>query len=175
MIESVANATAKLDEAGFYLSLMDRIEMERSSLTDDRQPEKEFGYLLSAFLNSCYSCIEYLAREKDNEKAVVDFKKSHPDFYKSGSNGGWRTQAVHYRPVTPQHDGYIPPPGNNAILRFREKATPNHVGGRVEIRFGPGSFYFTSNEPQNSICDLCAEHISHIKNLISLCALRANN
>lgn len=175
MIEFVVNSIAKLDEANFYLSLMDRIEIERSSLTDDRQPEKEFGYLLSAFLNSCYSCIEYLAREKSNEKDVVNFKKSHPEFYKSGRDGGWRTQAVHYRPVTPEYEGYIPPPGNNAIIRFREKSMLNRAGGRVVLKFGPGRFYFTAGNPQNSICDLCAEHVCKVKSLVELCASRYEN
>lgn len=170
MGDATMNAREKLDEACFFLRLMDKIEMDRSSLTNERPPEKEFAYLLSALLGACYSSIEHLARERLNEPSVVSFKRSHPEFYKSGASGGWRTQAVHFRPVNPQHDGYIPPPGNNVILRFRKEAEPIRDGAHVELRFGSGRFYFSPSGPQNSICDLCSEHILQIQKLIDACA-----
>jgi hypothetical protein len=111
---------------------------------------------------------------KQNEpykETVKSFKKQHPDFYASGSEGGWRTQAVHFRPVEPEHDGYIPPPGNNVIMRFR--GTKPYVpppGNAVDFSFGSaGSFYFSADGAQNSICNLCAVHLSELKGFVDSC------
>lgn len=164
------NAMVKLDEALFYLELMDKAEMERSTLTG-RETEVEFSYLLSAFLNACYSSLEHLKQDKANPKTVKAadaFQKRHPTFYKSGQNGGWRVQAVHYRPLTPGHDGYIPQPGHNAILRFREK-WQTHQGNQVPLSFGPGAFYFSDESPQNTICDICAMHFHELKSFVQSC------
>lgn len=120
MNSTLANANQKIDEAQFYLTLMDKIEMERASLTKEREAKTEFSYLLSAFLNACYSCTGHLEQNEQYKETAKGFRKKHPNFYASGSEGGWRTQAVHFRPVEPQHDGYIPPPGNNVIMRFRD-------------------------------------------------------
>lgn len=169
MSSFIDNALVKLDEAAFYLALMDKLELERASFTDTRKPEIEFSYLLSALLNACYSCTEHLIRNRVNHDLIKRFRDSHPNFYKSGSDGGWRTQAVHFRPVNPQHDGYIPPPGNNVILRFREKAKPHKPGEPIKLSFGAGSYYFTDTGPQNSICNLCSQHLSYIQKLIRDC------
>lgn len=170
MSDAVTNANQKFDEAGFYLNLMDKIELERSSLTRGREASLEFSYLLSAFLNACYSCTEHLKQNKSNQDFIKQFRHRYADFYASGPNGGWRTQAVHFRPVTPGHDGYIPPPGNNAILRFREpQPYISPKGDSVNFQFGPGSFYFSKGSAQNSICDICAVHLNDLKCLISLC------
>lgn len=168
---AVGNAREKLDEALFYLKLMDRIEIGRSSLTDGRQPATEFSYLFSAFLNACYSCTEHLRQNKSNLDELKKFRVSHRDFYSSGPNGGLRTQTVHFRPVTPGHDGYIPPPGDNVIIRFREEQPYSPPSGEaVNLSFGPGSFYLSSDKPQNSICDICAVHVSEIQALIGKCS-----
>lgn len=165
------NAKQKLDEAYFYLQLMDRIEMDRHSLTPDRDPKTEFSYLLSAFLNACYSSTEHLKQETANVEIVKQFRTRHSEFYGSGPNGGWRTRAVHFRSVEPSHDGYIPPPGNNVILRFRDTrpAEPQN-GSSTTLTFGPGNFYFSDQGPQNSICDLCAVHLGQLRELVHGCA-----
>lgn len=170
MSSALNNAKEKFDEALFYLKLMDRIETERSSLTEGRQPVTEFSYLLSAFLNSCYSCTEHLRQNKSNHDEVKKFRDSHRDFYSSGPNGGLRTQAVHFRPVTPGHDGYIPPPGDEVIIRFREELSPKPPSSdAVNISLGPGNFYLSNDKPQNSICNICAVHASEIRALIGRC------
>lgn len=161
------NAMVKLDEASFYLELMDKAEVERSTLTG-RETEVEFSYLLSAFLNACYGCIKQLLQDEAHKDAVKAFQKDHPNFYKSSPNGGWRTQSVYFRPVTPSHDGYIPPPGHNAILRFRKK-WQTHEGNQVPLSFGPGAFYFSDESPQNTICDICAMHLPELKSLVQSC------
>lgn len=165
------NARQKLDEACFYLKLMDKIEIGRRPLTEGRATEQEFSYLLSAFLNACYSCGEHLKQNSESISNVKKFRKSHPEVYESGPDGGWRTIAVHYKPVNPAHEGYFPPPGNNVIFRFRETEpyTPPKTGELINVNFSPGSFYFSTNSVQNSICDLCAEHIEELNKLIRSC------
>lgn len=164
------NAKQKLDEAWFYLQLMDRIEMGRQSLTANRDPKKEFSYLLSAFLNACYSSTEHLKQEKANVVTVKQFCTEHSEFYGSGPNGGWRTKVVHFRNIEPAHDGHIPPPGNNVILRFREtRSGEPQDGNSIPLKFGPGKFYFSDRGPQNSICDLCAVHLGDLRVLVNNC------
>lgn len=171
MNAATSNARQKLDEAKFYLQLMDRVEMARHPLTESRDPKTEFFYLLSAFLNACYSCTEHLKQQKTNVDVVKQFRTKHSDFYASGPNGGWRTRAVLFRNVQPGHDGYIPPPGNNVILRFRDvgPAKPQN-GGAITLAYGPGNYYFSDDGPQNSICDLCAVHLGQLRELIDSCA-----
>lgn len=165
------NAKQKLDEAYFYLQLMDRIEMGRHSLTANRDPKTEFSYLLSAFLNACYSSTEHLKQEKANVEVVKQFRIKCSEFYGSGPNGGWRTRTVHFRNVEPAHDGYVPPPGNNVIIRFRDTspAEPQN-GGSIALKFRHGNYYFSDQGPQNSICDLCAVHLGQLRELINGCA-----
>lgn len=168
-MEPEENASTKVDEARFYLELMDQIEVRRQPLTSERNPSTEFSYLLSALLNACYSCTEHLKQRKCNRKRVATFKKEHSEFYAAGPNGGWRTQAVHFKSVAPASDGYHPPPGDNVILRFRDKMEPGASGKSANLSFGPGSFYFSTAGQQNSICDLCAVHVHQLQELVRSC------
>lgn len=170
MENAIPNANEKLDEAHFYLSLMDKIETSRTSFTKDRGAEQEFSYLLSAFLNACYSTTEYLKQNQKLIEKVKSFRAFHPDFYESSKKGGLRNRATHQSPVKPSHDGYIPPPLKNVILRFRREDDP-YVPPKLgePIAFGPGNFYLSNENPQNSICDLCAIHLGEIKKLIEQC------
>ena len=169
-MEPEENALIKVDEARFYLELMDQLEMRRQPLTAERDTSAEFSYLLSGLLNACYSCTEHLKQRKANRDRVASFRKDHSQFYGSGPRGGWRTQSVHFRSVKPESEGYHPPPGNNVVLRFRERAEPAMRGNAVNLEFGHGSFYFTEEGPQNSICDLCAVHIYQLEELIKTCS-----
>ena len=170
IVEPEENASTKIDEAKFYLELMDQIEGRRQPLTNERELSVEFSYLLSAFLNACYSCTEHLKLRNSNRDRVVTFRRAHSEFYASGPNGGWRTKTVHFRNVGPTSDGYHPPPGNNVILRFREKAEPEAPGEPANLSFGPGYFYFSESGQQNSICDLCAVHIPKLQELVWSCS-----
>ena len=131
---------------------------------------KSFLNCLSAFLNACYSSLAHLEQELRLRKKVSLFKKAHQDFYahsSEGSKGGWRTQAVHFRPVDPGHDGYIPPPGDRVIIRFREKISDSKPG-EANLNF-TRMFYFYAEQPQNSICDLCAVHSHALQEFIRDC------
>ena len=165
------NARKKLDEAFFYLKLMDKIENGRNPITEGREVEQEFSFLLSAFLNACYSCGEHLKQDIDSILKVKAFRRDYPEFYESGPDGGWRTIAVHYKPVSPAYDGYFPPPGDNIIFRFRENEPyiPVKAGEPIILNFGPGNFYFSNDSAQNSICDLGALHVEKLNKLIDSC------
>lgn len=64
MEDAISNARQKIDEALFFLTLMDKVESNRVSINGEREPIQEFTYLLSAYLNACYSCGEHLKREQ---------------------------------------------------------------------------------------------------------------
>lgn len=170
MATAPSNASKKIDEAHFYLQLMTKIEVDRQSLTDKRDPAAEFSYLLSAFLNACYSTTEYLKQNQENINIIKQFRTNNSDFYGHGPNGGWRTKVVHFQNIEPTLDGYIPPPGNNVILLFQEtKQTEVRSNNSANPIFGPGKFYFSDKVPQNSICELCTVHLGQLSELINSC------
>lgn len=172
MESTVQNAKEKFDEASFYLDLMDTVEIKRSALTKNRSAEQEFSYLLSAFLNACYSVTEHLKSNALLVSKIKEFRSLHPVFYSSSHDGGLRNQSTHLKPVKPAHDGYIPPPGSNVILRFRsqgEPYIPPAPGEPINLNFSSGSFYLSTQSQQNSICDLCAVHLGEIKKFIEQC------
>jgi hypothetical protein len=162
------NARAKLKEVRFFLALMDRVEMKHEPLIPEFTAEEEFTLLLSGFLNACYTVTEYLKLDQQLRAAVKGFRHKHADFYASGPTGGWRTRAVHFVPVKPSRDGYIAPPGHNVILRFRGEHYSPPAGNRVNFDFAvSGAYYFTEQTPQNSICDLCAQHSAALASFVT--------
>lgn len=172
MESTVQNAKEKFDEANFFLDLMDTVEIKRNALTRNRSVEQEFSYFLSAFLNACYSVTEHLKSNLSLVPKIKEFRSLHPDFYGPSQNGGLRNKSTHLKPVKPAHDGYISPPGNNVILRFREQDEPYippAPGEPINFNFSSGSFYLSTESQQNSICDLCAVHLGEIKKFIEQC------
>jgi len=160
------NALEKVAEATFYLKLMDQLELKKKPLTDDFDFQTEYTYLLSGFLNACYSACEFLKQNKSYKEPVKKFVYENSFFYSSGPNGGLRTVSTHFRPVKPSVLGYIPPPANNVILRFREKQESIDPHNIV-LDFDSGSsFYLDDTAPQNPLNDKCAEHLTCLKKLI---------
>lgn len=160
------NALEKVAEATFYLKLMDQLELKKQPLTDNFDYQTEYTYLLSGLLNACYSACEFLGQNKLFRDKVKKFVYDQSFFYSSGPNGGLRTVSTHFRPVRPAKLGYIPPPNDNVILRFREKqesVDPHNV----VLDFGSSSsFYLDETSPQNSLNDKCAEHIICLRKFI---------
>ncbi|MGE6568129.1 hypothetical protein ACQKE9_06175 [Shewanella vesiculosa] len=172
MESTVQNAKEKFDEANFYLDLMDIVEDKRNALTRNRSVVQEFSYLLSAFLNACYSITEHLKSNASLVSKIKEFRSLHPLFYSSSHDGGLRNKATHLKPVKPALDGYISPPGNNLIFRFRRQSEPYIApapGEPISISFSSGSFYFSTESQQNSICDICAVHLGEINKFIEQC------
>lgn len=167
--EAVAGAREKLGEVDFFLRLMDRAELTRQPLIEGNDVIKEFTFHLSALLNACYSVVKYLVKSDSRASELASrFKQVHAKYYAYGK--GLRTIAVHFKPVKPAHHGYIPPPGNKVILRFRELQTEQQ-GNNINVDFAAtGRYYFYGDEtPQNSICDLCAVHIAALRRLVDAC------
>lgn len=166
--EAVAGAREKLCEAGFFLRLMDRSELTQRPLIDGNEVVKEFTFHLSALLSACYSVAAYLKESEPRARSLaVAFLNEHAVYYARGK--GLRTLVVHFRPVEPGHHGYIPPPGFQVILRFREPQQPvqgSQVGFDVATT---GRYYYGNNGPQNAIGDLCAVHLSALRRLIDDC------
>lgn len=160
------NALEKVAEANFYLKLMDQLELKKQPLTDNFDYQTEYSYLLSGFLNACYSACEFLKQNKSFKDKVKKFVYDHSFFYGSGPNGGLRTVSTHFRPVKPAKLGYISPPSDNVIVRFREKKEsidPHNV----VLNFGSNSlFYLDETSAQNSINDKYAEHIICLRKFI---------
>ena len=170
MEDAISNARQKIDEALFFLTLMDKVESNRVSINREREPIQEFTYLLSAYLNACYSCGEHLKREQCLVQRVQEFRNQHPDFYKSGPIGALRTTAVHYKPVIPAHDGYCPPEGK-IILRFRpsDKLSDKNRVSPITLEFPRGYFYFTNDVKQNAIWDICKIHLEKLEAFVDSC------
>jgi hypothetical protein len=167
--EALVGAREKICEADFFLRLMDRTELMRQPLIEGNDLAREFTFYLSALLNACYSVVSYL-KESDRRASelAIKFFRDHGDYY--ARRTGLRSALVHLRPLKPHHHGYIPPPGNNVILRFREPRREQQ-GGSVGFDFSvTGRYYFQDEgSSQNSIGDLCAVHIGALRRLVEDC------
>lgn len=171
-VEALAGAEAKLAEAAFYLRLMDRVERTGKALVEEGEPALEYGFLLSALLNSCYSVVSYLAESEPDLKNLADqFKREHPEYYAHAV--GLRSISVHVRPVTPAHHGYVPQPGFNVVLRHSEEDRwQPRRGFAVGLDFSKGEryYYVSGRSPQNAISDTSALHLAALKKLVVRCA-----
>jgi len=169
----IDNAKRKIDEASYFLMRMHNIEKNVDTIQSSSSREEEYGFLLSAFLNACYSTIEMLRQDSSIESVAMALRIKRRDIYKNGASGGWRTISVHYEPVAPNYEGYIPPPADNILFTFfsDENYTPPS-GDNVNFNFGENKrFYLTgnNNSSQNSLTDICSQHLSELNLLISDC------
>lgn len=172
---AVANAEHKLTEAAFFLAWMDTVESGRQVVSSIADAKIGYGYYLSAFLNACYSVIEQLkqSRVQEHRQAAHDFKKAHPGFYGRGT--GLRSRATHIHPVNPQHEGYLPPPGDVLLFRFHGKDFYRPPAGDA-LDFDSsqaGRYYFDACSPQNTIGDICSIHLGELRELVRRCRVQA--
>ena len=169
--DAILNARKKADEASFFLSLMDRVEVSRESISKEYEPEKEFTFFLSAYLNACYSSGEHLKRKDVLVNRVKEFRNLYPDFYKSGPVGAYRTTAVHYKPVEPSYDGHCPQPIGKLVLRFRpsDKILKDNRINPIPMNFPKGYFYFNSDVRQVPIWEICKIHLEKLEAFIDSC------
>jgi hypothetical protein len=102
---------------------------------------------------------------------VKEFRNQHPDFYKSGPDGAYRTTAVHYKPVEPSYDGYSPQPIGKVTLRFRpsDKIAEANKITPIQLKFSKGYYYFTNDDPQLPIWDICRIHLEELEVFIDDC------
>jgi len=138
----------KLEEAKFFLELLDSLNHRVESLTKIEDKAKEASYLFSATLNSFYSVIAIM---RDSEGvSVSSFTKNYPEIYARAKNGGERAKTVHVNHTNTAHSGYIPPSANEVNFYFRDLPkladpnknvgnsrasckTPNNVSGDLPL------------------------------------------
>jgi len=209
--EVIRNALAKFWEADYFITLMQNLECSGKGiielLTEDpwknipddhrfptRKVEKEFSYLLSAYLNACYSSSEFLKLKKICINEVKSFRKRNKNIYGSGSNGGWRTKTTHYHPVEPGYRGELEEPFNQKLQNLFDSIDEEELDleleqddakelGKYTISIEPirsggpldQSFYFDDTSPQETIISQCKEHLIDIGKLIDTCKILINS
>ncbi|HEY1090796.1 MAG TPA: hypothetical protein VGE47_06885, partial [Burkholderiaceae bacterium] len=72
---------------------------ESQSFPDRFTLEEQIAFMLSAFVNACYSVVEHVRREGRLHDLAKKFCSKHPMFYGSGPKGGIRTVTTHFRPM----------------------------------------------------------------------------
>lgn len=159
------SSSRKIEEAQFFLELLDALDERRKPLTRTGDTAKEASFLFAAVLNSFYSAVTIMRDEEGIN--VKPFTDAHPEIYARAKGGGERAKTVHVAHTDTSFSGYIPPPGNAANFRF--KATPRLVeearlAGRAEVRFGPDHYMFIDlrNRMEN-VTDFCYEHFGKLK------------
>ncbi len=132
----------KLQEAAFFIELLQALQARGSSLTHLDDSESEASFLYAAILNAFYSVVEIMRKEGHDTRA---FKAQHPMIYADGSRGGERAKTVHLSHTEVDFAGYEPPPGNQVNLTFRRppKLVPPlpRIPGRADLVFRP-EYYF---------------------------------
>jgi len=140
--ELLLKTNNKIEEAKFFLTLLERLEKSGQSLTK-RTVQDEATYLTSALMNACYSALEHLKAEvlgevgrTDGEtsrviienklgRSVNDFKTRHPEIGPKQRRISVHSCSV---PVMRQRRG-----GGWGSSRFGESTFGS--GGTVELHF----------------------------------------
>lgn len=159
------SSARKLEEAQFFLELLDALDQRRRPLTRVGDTAKEASYLFAAVLNSFYSAIAIMRDEEGIN--VKPFTDAHPEIYARAKDGGERAKTVHVKHTDTAFSGYIPPLGNAAKFRF--KATPRlveevRVPGRADLTFGPDHYMFIDlRGGLENVTDFCYEHFDKLR------------
>ncbi len=140
------SSAKKLEEAQFFLELLDALDLRRRSLTRAGDTAKEASYLFAAVLNSFYSAVAIM-RDKEGID-VKAFVAANPEIYARAKDGGERAKTVHVRHTDAAFSGYIPPKGNE--VNFNMRKTPllieeARIPGKVEFVFGPDHYMYTQH------------------------------
>lgn len=157
----------KLDEAQFFLELLDALDRRRKPLTRSGDTAKEASYLFTAVLNSFYSAIVIMRDEEGVD--VKPFVVAHPEIYARAKDGGERAKTVHFKHAEAAFSGYIPPKGNEVNFDFRkaplliEEAS---VPGMVDFAFGPDHYMFIDLRGNlEQVTQFCYNHFYQLKAL----------
>jgi len=164
------DANIKLQEALFFIELLEAIEKRQDSLTDIATLEVEASFIFSAILNSFYSVTEYVdkhikiangkEKQKEKSKEVKDFMDNFNLFYKYGI--GLRHVTVHIKHVEVDYVGYLP---QKARLNFKKQPKlirEKNNSCRGKLSFIP-YFYVKANNDLERMTDLCYEHYNQLR------------
>ncbi len=86
------SAQEKLEEAKFFLELLQTLEEKGSALTSTATSDQEASFLFSAIVNALYSAVAMLEEAEVN---LMHFRKEHAELYAIGKKGGARAVTVH--------------------------------------------------------------------------------
>ncbi|MCP1641004.1 hypothetical protein J2T41_000598 [Pseudomonas citronellolis] len=159
------SSSKKIEEAQFFLELLDVLDQRRQPLTRTGDTAKEASFLFAAVLNSFYSAVVIMRDEEGIN--VKPFTDDYPEVYARAEDGGERAKTVHIKHTDTAFSGYISPPGN--AVNFRFKVTPRlieeaHMTERVDFTFGPDHYMFIDlrNRMEN-VTEFCYEHFDKLK------------
>lgn len=147
----------KINEARFFMELINVIELSGKTLTHQKTTEEEVSYLLSAILNTFYSITE-IAGGKDN-KNVLDFRVNNMTIYGHSSNGGLRNTTVHVSHIGIDHAGNVP--SSTFIFTQKPKLVIEEENLKPEknvSKFNP-NFYIKINDKLTDVFELCFSHL----------------
>lgn len=159
------SSAKKLEEAKFFLELLDVLDHRRQPLTHDGDTAKEASYLFAAVLNSFYSTVAIMRDEEGIDvKAFVD---ANPEIYARAKNGGERAKTVHIKHTDVAFSGYIPPKGNE--INFDMRKTPllieeSRNPGKIDLVFGADHYMFIElhGKPEH-VTQFCYDHFYHLR------------
>jgi hypothetical protein len=136
------SSSKKLEEAQFFLELLDALDQRHSPLTHIGDTAKEASFLYSAILNSFYSVIAIMRDEEGiDTKAFTDL---YPEIYARAKNGGERAKTVHINHIDTAFTGTLFTKGTNfdmprcSPLLIQKERKP----GRADFVIGPKHFMF---------------------------------
>lgn len=162
-LTNMADVETKLQEAKFFLELLDALEQRGNSLTSVASAKEEASFLLSAILNSFYSVTEH-AKAIVGAERVKQFKSKFPLFY--AGKEGLRNITVHQKHIGTDHEGYIPPAGDRVRIDFRSEPKlikQNKIPGRLV--FVPYYYVIINNELVR-IIELCYDHYYQLQKFV---------
>ncbi len=155
----------KLEEAQFFLELLDALDRRRKPLTHSGDTAKEASYLFAAVLNSFYSAVAIMRDEEGID--VKAFVSAHPEIYARAKGGGERAKTVHVKHTEAAFSGYIPLKGNE--VNFDVRRTPRlieeaRVPGIVDFALGPDHYMFIELRGKlEHVTKFCYDHFYQLK------------
>jgi len=155
----------KIEEAQFFLELLDALDQRKKPLTHSSDTAKEASYLYAAVLNSFYSVIAIMRDEENID--VKPFVSRHPVIYDRAKDGGERAKTIHVKHSDTAYSGYIPPKANEVNFDFRP--TPLLIEEKksegLNIVLGPNHYMYI--DLQGELIDVtkfCYDHFYELKN-----------
>ena len=128
------SAQLKIEEAAFFLELLDAVSQRKRPLTNSGSTKKEVSFLFSAILNAFYSAMAIM-RDEENIN-VSTLRAENPEIYERAKNGGERAKTVHVSHTLPAHAGYIPPKGG-VHFNFRKAPLLIQESSKTNLNLGP--------------------------------------
>ena len=159
------SSAKKLEEAQFFLELLDALVQRARPLTRSGDTAKEASYLFSAVMNSFYATVVIMKEEEDVN--VEAFRQANPEIYATIKNGGERAKTVHKGHTEVAMSGYIPPKGDSVNFDFRAQPLlieESRRPGHVDLVMGPNHYMYIELQGKHvDVGDFCRQHFYKLK------------